>query len=84
MIEPIDVSRCQATHKPGTFMTMGPRGWHRCQNVPTIIVVEKEIQEGETELGAMSLCDSCLVKMKEILGKDLANIFEITHGEDRG
>lgn len=53
---PVDVSRCQAEKKEGSFMTFGPRGLVRCKEKPIWLGVE--VREGMF-YGAMSLCDDC-------------------------
>lgn len=55
-LEPVDVGRCQAEAKEGSFMTFGPRQYVRCSNEPTWIAVD--VREG-VFYGAMSLCDEC-------------------------
>ena len=55
-LESIDPLRCQAEVKEGSFMTLGPRSYQRCQCIPIWIAVD--IREGSFH-GAMSLCDDC-------------------------
>jgi len=55
-LEAIDSQRCQAEKKEGSFMTLGPRKYIRCQNKPTWVAVD--IRAGSF-CGAMSLCDEC-------------------------
>lgn len=68
-LTPPDPERCQAEIKEGSFMTLGPRSWHRCPNKPTVIV--REAQPGpDGQRGSMSLCASCLEVMIQKLGHD--------------
>jgi hypothetical protein len=53
---PIDATRCQAEHKPGSFMTFGPRTMQRCSKVPTWVAISVK---GSKFYGAMALCDAC-------------------------
>jgi len=55
-LEPVDVSRCQAEIKEGSFMTFGPRQFARCEEKPIWIAVD--VRQG-VFYGAMSLCDDC-------------------------
>lgn len=55
-LTPADPERCQAEEKEGSFMTLGPRSWHRCDAKPTVIIAE--VQPGADGLkGEMSLCE---------------------------
>ena len=76
-VEPIDVNRCQAEHKPGSFMTLGPRRIVRCKNIPIFIAIEKKPQKKGWPIGAMSLCDKCAEKMKEVMGENYATLLVI-------
>lgn len=61
---PPDPKRCQSERKDGSFMTLGPRQWIRCSNVPDVIV--KEVKPGKDgKHGSMSLCEGCLARMGE-------------------
>jgi hypothetical protein len=61
---PADPARCQADIKPGSFMTLGPRRWERCEAKPAVIVAEfRPGQDGRK--GSMSLCASCLEVFKQ-------------------
>lgn len=59
MIIPPDPDRCQAEIREGSFLTLGPRSYHRCKNEPIAIVTE-EPREDELPPGCMSLCPGCL------------------------
>lgn len=54
MIEP-DVKRCQVEEIEGSFMTLGPRSYIRCDAAPTVIVTENHVQD-DGKQGAMSMC----------------------------
>ena len=55
---PLDLRQCQSEIKEGSFMTLGPRSFHRCTNVPVWIAIEGPRKDGESP-GSMSLCDDC-------------------------
>ena len=65
-MEPVDLEQCQAevpnAHPDGTpytFATLGGLvGMHRCENKPTHIATEKEVQEDGLQ-GSMSVCSPC-------------------------
>lgn len=62
---PPDLKRCQAEHKTGSFMTLGPRTWVRCDAVPVFLAVEL-VAAKDGQRGAMSLCLACA----EVMLKD--------------
>jgi len=64
---PPDLQRCQAEIKEGSFMTLGPRSFERCNNEPTWIAAEAPRSDGEPS-GSMSLCDSCKDVCEKKLG----------------
>jgi hypothetical protein len=66
---PPDRKQCQAEIREGSFMTLGPRAFHRCRNLPTVIVTEK-LPGKDGQRGAMSLCDSCKQVLLEQSGPD--------------
>jgi len=55
-LESVDAGQCQSEIRSGSFMTLGPRKFVRCGEVPVWICVN--VEEGEF-CGAMSLCDNC-------------------------
>jgi hypothetical protein len=81
-LTPIDIKRCQAEVPNGnSFMTLGGVPGHiRCTNVPTVIASENQPAE-DGLMGSMSLCNSCLAKMKEQLGEDYATISTLKEAE---
>lgn len=66
-LTPPDLQRCQAEIKEGSFMTLGPRSFERCNNTPTWIATEAPRDDGEPS-GSMSLCDSCREVCEKKLG----------------
>ena len=62
---PVDPKRCQAFSKQGSFMTLGPRNWERCELSPAVIL--SEIKPGlDGKKGSMSLCEDCLLVFKKL------------------
>jgi hypothetical protein len=55
---PPDFNRCQARMLMGSFMTLGPREWVRCSNVPEVIATERKPGD-DGKRGEMALCGSC-------------------------
>lgn len=51
--------------KPGSFMTLGPRTWVRCEAKPDFLAVEV-VAGADGQHGAMSLCLACA----EVMLKD--------------
>ena len=66
MLELADPTRCQAEIKEGSFMTLGPRKYVRCKNLPTVIVGETKVTNADGEMGEMSLCESCFEMFKKL------------------
>jgi len=56
---PIDKRRCQVKILKGSFMTLGPRHYKRCENKATWIATEKKPNKEDGKIGKMSLCDDC-------------------------
>ena len=52
---PPDPKRCQVEELEGSFMTLGPRSYVRCDAAPTMIVTENRVQD-DGKRGAMSMC----------------------------
>lgn len=78
MIEPLDVSRCQAEVPNGaSFMTLGgvPR-LVRCTETPSIILVERE-PGADGDHGAMTLCASCYAVFKKQAGTPRVHVYNI-------
>lgn len=73
---PIDSARCQSEFKEGSFMTLGPRKYERCESEPTWVAVE--VQDGKV-MGAMALCDEC----KAVCEKEMPHVgfWAMQHGE---
>jgi hypothetical protein len=69
-LEPPDLERCQAERKDGSFMTLGPRGWSRCEAVPIVVVTEKKPPPGSKLKGSMALCGPCKEVMIKQCGAD--------------
>jgi hypothetical protein len=64
-LDPPDLDRCQAIFREGSFMTLGPRTWDRCVNVPTVVATEVKPPKGSDLRGSMSLCDECAEHLKK-------------------
>lgn len=54
-------------------MTFGKPTYHRCENMPTVVVYENE-QGDDGQKGSMSLCDKCLKVMIEKYGEEFATV----------
>lgn len=65
VLVPPDMERCQAMHRPGSFMTLGPRAWTRCEAKPDFLAVEL-VAGVDGQHGSMSLCLACA----EVMLKD--------------
>lgn len=86
---PPDLDRCQARVPGNGPFTVGgkigdPRDGYRvrCDNVPTVIAVEK--QAGPDGLiGSMSLCDECKKEFLKMFGKDFATIRKIKKQQEK-
>jgi hypothetical protein len=63
---PPDLKRCQCEWIGGSFMTFGPRPTIRCDFKPTVIVTERNPDDGVR--GSMSLCDKHLQNLIEQKG----------------
>lgn len=55
---PPDYERCQAEFLSGSFMTLGPRSWVRCDKVPVFLAVEL-VAGKDGQRGSMTLCLDC-------------------------
>ncbi len=64
-ISPVDYKQCQAMKKGGSFMTLGPRPWFRCENKPLVVATEKK-RGKDGQRGKMSLCAECLSVFKKV------------------
>lgn len=64
---PPDPDRCQAEHRLGSFMTLGPRSMVRCEAKPVYIAMETKPGE-DGQCGSMSLCLACAKIMMEDSG----------------
>lgn len=53
---PPDLDRCQVEWKDGSFMTLGPRQWVRCDKPPTFVAKVKEPGK-DGRRGSMAMCD---------------------------
>lgn len=62
---PPDLKRCQAEHREGSFMTLGPRRMVRCDKPPVFLAVEI-IAGKDGRRGAMSLCLDCAKVMMDV------------------
>ncbi len=78
---PPDRERCQAEIKEGSFMTLGPRNFQRCKEVPTVIATERAVNEEYGHKGSMSLCDACLKVFQLKMGAFYADIEPIKKEE---
>jgi len=77
VLEPVDVSRCQAERSEGSFMIFGPRKKTRCNKIPVYIVTENIPRDSTGVRGCMSLCETCVGIMKATLGEDYASLQHI-------
>lgn len=68
---PPDAKRCQFEHRPGSFMTLGPRSWVRCEAKPDFVAAEiKNGKDGRK--GSMSLCSKhakLMLEQEEFRGR---------------
>lgn len=55
---PPDFKRCQALIRGGSFMTLGPRPWYRCESAPHWLATERRVGN-DGQKGAMTVCDDC-------------------------
>lgn len=61
---PPDKERCQVEELEGSFMTLGPRSYVRCEEKPILII--SEVKPGEDgKKGEMSMCAAHYEKFKE-------------------
>ena len=76
-LEPPDFERCQAeTTQRAPFALGGTHRRKRCDNVPTVILIEK-VPGKDGRIGSMSLCPECLTICLEQLGKENFTIAKI-------
>jgi hypothetical protein len=67
---PPDPTRCQATIRAahGAFVLGPPPRFERCRNTP--VTIAREVAPGpDGEVGAMSLCENCLVQFRKQVGE---------------
>jgi hypothetical protein len=69
-----DLKQCETMIRGGSFMTLGPRPWVRCENKPHWIGTDKA--SGETQ----SLCDDCAKVAVKELAPDSYELDWITDG----
>ncbi len=65
-LTPPDPNRCQTIWLGGSFMTLGPRPWVRCEKKATVIA-----QERAQPRGKMSLCEEHLIECRKKLGRSV-------------
>jgi hypothetical protein len=53
-LAPVDLARCQAERREGSFMTFGPRSMVRCDRAPVFVVTERK-KGKDGRKGAMSV-----------------------------
>jgi len=73
-----DLARCQCEWKAGSFMTLGPRPWVRCDKAPTVVVRELALPFGE-----MSLCDEHLDAFKQHDGRQVETLPIVRYADGR-
>ena len=61
---PVDLNRCQVEELEGSFMTLGPRSYVRCEEKP-VLVVSEIVPGKDEEKGQMSMCAKHYKKFKE-------------------
>jgi hypothetical protein len=59
-----DENRCQVEIQGGSFMTIGPRHYERCNNKPVVVVTERK-RGPDGQCGSMSMCAACLAVFKK-------------------
>lgn len=68
-LDPPDMARCQAEFREGSFMTLGPRPFVRCEAKPVYLI--KEAKPGhDGRQGAMSVCESCYAVALDLYGAE--------------
>jgi hypothetical protein len=65
-LTPADPDRCQAEYRGGSFMTLGPRPWIRCDNLPVYIAYETTPGK-DGQCGSMSVCQPCREEMEKAM-----------------
>ncbi len=79
-LEPVDLNRCRAEIKEGSFMTLGPRKFVRCNSIPKYIALEN-VPGPDGLKGSMSLCEPCSEMLKKKLGENFCTLQEIKNNE---
>ena len=73
-LEPVDLTRCQAERQRGSFMSLGPVPYIRCENQAAYVATEKKVDPKYGAKPAMSLCGECLKVFKQQMPKGCAKI----------